>query len=137
MAAMSLPRAHLAPGLLHELTALRRALHQHPELSGEERETSLRVGDRLEALGLSVRRGIGGHGLVAEVPGQRPGLAIALRADMDALPVQEDTGLPFASVRSGVMHACGHDGHMAMLVGAATLLVADPPPRPVRLLFQP
>lgn len=130
-------RVALPPDLLDRLRELRRALHMHPELSGEERETSLRVADALEGLGLTVRRGVGGHGLVADVPGRGDGPMVALRADMDALPVTEKTGLPFASVRPGVMHACGHDGHTAMLVGAAALLVAEPPPGPVRLLFQP
>lgn len=136
--------AHLAeelgvPASIYQrMVALRRDLHQRPELSGQEADTAERIAAQLAALGLSCRRGVGGHGLVAEIPGAEPGLAVALRADMDALPVQEETGLPFSSLNPGVMHACGHDGHSSMLLGAAALLLAGPPPpRPVRLLWQP
>ena len=96
-----------------------------------------RIAEELTALGLEPRTNIGGTGVLCEVAGRNEGPLIALRADTDALPVVEATGLEFASVNHGVMHACGHDGHTAMLVGAAALLVADPPPLPVRLVFQP
>lgn len=126
-----------SPELVERLVALRRDLHQHPELSGLESRTMERVATALRALGLEPQVGVGGTGIVVDLPGRGPGPRIALRADTDALPIHEATGLPFASVHDGVMHACGHDGHTAMLVGAAALLAADPPPTPVRLLFQP
>jgi amidohydrolase len=117
----------------------RRYLHANPELSGQERLTAGFLADRLQELGLEARRSIGGSfGLLADVM-SGSGPAIALRADMDALPVQEKTGLPFASRNAGVMHACGHDAHMAMLLGAALLLKQNERrlKRPVRLVFQP
>jgi amidohydrolase len=108
----------------------RRDLHQHPELSNREFRTGALVGDHLEALGLEVRREVAHTGVVGVLRGERPGPVVALRADMDALPVTEATGLPFASkLRTtylgrevGVMHACGHDGHTAVLMGVAELL---------------
>jgi len=96
-----------------------------------------RIADALRGLGLDPTVGVAGTGVIADLPGQRAGPLIALRADTDALPVHEETGLDFASIHEGVMHACGHDGHTSMLVGAAEMLLADPPPLPVRLLFQP
>ena len=122
-----------------ELVALRRKLHAYPELSFEEERTSAAVAEWLDSLGMdAVRRGVGGHGIVAELSGARPGPRIALRADMDALPIREETGLPYASQVPGIMHACGHDAHTAMLCGAARLL-ADRRDRlsgSVRFLFQ-
>lgn len=118
------------------MVALRRELHQHPELSWSERESVERVRMALRDLGVEGRI-IAGTGLVAELPGLQDGPAVALRADLDALPVMEATGLPYCSLRPGVMHACGHDAHSAMLLGAAALLLEEPPPRPVRLLWQP
>ena len=92
----------------------------------------------LDEIGIPYRGGVAGHGIVAELPGPSGVPPIALRADMDALPIQEETGLPFASERAGVMHACGHDGHTAMLLGAAALLAREPDlPSPVRFIFQP
>ncbi|RMG48676.1 MAG: amidohydrolase [Acidobacteria bacterium] len=127
-----------ADELAGRLVALRRALHRRPELSGKEERTAAVVASELRRIGLPVSAPVGGHGVVAEVPGAGRGGAILLRADLDALPIAEETGLPFASEHPGVMHACGHDGHAAMLVGAAELLAAgDPPPRTVRLLWQP
>lgn len=126
------------PPAVHErMVALRRELHQHPELSFDEHATMQRISRELTALGIEHRTGVAGTGLVADLAGRAPGPRIALRADIDALPVQEQTGLPFASRVPGVMHACGHDGHASSLVGAAALLAADPPPHPVRLLWQP
>lgn len=101
---------------------LRRWLHKHPELSGQEEQTSARVATLLENAGISVQRNIGGYGLLARIrAGQETGW-IALRADMDALPVQDSKESSYASIIPGVCHACGHDAHTAMLVGAALVL---------------
>jgi amidohydrolase len=102
--------------------ALRRDFHANPELAFQETRTSEKIASVLADLGIEVRRGIATTGLVGLVRGQGGGPTIALRADMDALPIEENTGLPFSSRNPGVMHACGHDGHMAMLLGAAMLL---------------
>jgi len=126
-----------ASPLFDELVAIRRDLHAHPELSWHEQRTAAQVRAWLDRLGISHRHGIAGTGILADLPGGN-GPRIALRADMDALPVQEETGVPFASQTPGVMHACGHDAHTTMLLGAAALLVEDrDPPSPVRLIFQP
>lgn len=102
---------------------IRRALHRYPELSYQEKKTSALIAKELERLGIPYTAGLaGGTGIRAEL-GKGTGLCVALRADMDALPIHEETGLDFASQHSGVMHACGHDGHTAMLLGAAELLV--------------
>ena len=122
---------------LSRIVALRRDLHQHPELSWDEHRTMDRIAAHLSDLGIHHRTGVAGTGIIADLPGRADGPRVALRADTDALPVQEETGLSFASTRAGIMHACGHDGHSSMLVGAAELLLADPPPGPVRLLWQP
>ncbi|GIP37268.1 putative hydrolase YtnL [Paenibacillus sp. J31TS4] len=120
------------------LVAVRRELHRHPELSLKEARTAALVAERLTELGLPVQTNVGGYGVVAELAGGRPGPTVALRADMDALPIEEETGLPFASEHPGVMHACGHDAHTAMLLGAAELLTArrDELAGTVRFLFQ-
>ncbi len=116
---------------------LRRDLHRHPELSWEEERTSRRIREQLDELGIPYRRAAG-YGIIADVPGQMSGTdSIALRGDMDALPVTEQTGLEFASERPGLMHACGHDGHSSILVGAAQMLLERPPPVGVRLIWQP
>ncbi|MBB6729924.1 M20 metallopeptidase family protein [Cohnella zeiphila] len=115
----------------------RRELHRYPELSLEESETAARVLRRLDGLGIPYRAGVGGHGIVAEIAGERPGPTIALRADMDALPIREEADVPYASEKPGVMHACGHDAHTAILLGAAELLVREGFGGTVRLLFQP
>jgi hippurate hydrolase len=92
----------------------------------------------LDDLGVAYQRDVAGTGIVAEIPGEADGPYVALRADMDALPIIEETGLPFSSCTEGVMHACGHDGHTSMLLGAASLLAGqDDLPTPVRLIFQP
>lgn len=118
---------------------LRRDFHRHPELGGEEFQTSSRVAMELKKLGLEVRRHVGGYGVVGTLKGDKPGPTVALRADMDALPIQEKTGLPFASEVPGKMHACGHDAHTAILLGAAALLKEhqDEINGEVRFLFQP
>ncbi len=95
--------------------------HSHPELSGKEEKTSHRIAGELEALGLKVTRGVGGEGVVGLLENGK-GPVILVRADMDALPLREATGLPYASQEIGVMHACGHDVHMTCLVGTAAVL---------------
>ena len=136
-----------AQAILDSVVAWRRDIHQHPELSGQEVRTSALVAGRLRALGLEVRTEVGGHGVVGLLKGGKPGKVVALRADMDALPVVEPPGLPFAStVRTvynsqdvGVMHACGHDTHVAMLLGVAQVLagIRAQLPGSVKFLFQP
>jgi len=125
----------------------RRWFHQNPELSNREFETSKRVADILRGMGLEPRTGIAHTGLVTVIEGGRPGPLVAIRADMDGLPVTEQTGLPFASTarteyngqETGVMHACGHDNHMAMALGAAKVLndMKDELAGSVMLIFQP
>lgn len=125
----------------------RRDFHQHPELSNREERTSAKVAEQLRAMGLKPKTGIAHHGVVAIIKGGKPGPRIALRADMDALPVTEQTGLPFASKATstyrgepvGVMHACGHDAHTATLLGVADALVKMQAnlPGEVMLIFQP
>ncbi len=117
------------------LIDIRRRLHAHPELAYQEYRTSALIAEELEKLGLPYQTGLAKTGVVAELGQDGP--LVALRADMDALPLSEETGLPFASRIPGVMHACGHDGHVAMLLGAAYLLKENPPPGRVRLIFQP
>ncbi|MBT8479348.1 MAG: M20/M25/M40 family metallo-hydrolase, partial [Gemmatimonadetes bacterium] len=130
--------APIQPALFERMVALRRDLHRDPEISWQERHTTDRIARELDRLEIAHASPLE-TGLVAEIEGP-PGVpAIALRADIDALPIQEETGLDFASRVDGVMHACGHDAHAAMLLGAAELLVTgpDPIPAPVRLIFQP
>ena len=116
----------------------RRHLHRHAELSLQERETAAFVCGRLSELGVPFTAGIGGHGVVATLHRGASNRSVGLRADMDALPIQETTGLDYASLTEGVMHACGHDGHTASLLGAAALLVADPDwAGTVQFVFQP
>jgi hippurate hydrolase len=113
-----------ARGQLPGTVALRRKIHRHPELGLELPVTQQAVLDALAGLDLAIERGRKSSSVVATLIGGRPGKSILLRADMDALPLREDTGLEFASEVSGAMHACGHDAHVAMLVGAARLLAA-------------
>jgi amidohydrolase len=113
-----------ARGVLDETIELRRRIHRHPEIGLTLPRTQQVVLDALAPLGLDVRTGSRTTSVVATLEGARPGPTVLLRADMDALPLQEDTGLPFASEVPGAMHACGHDSHVAMLVGAARLLAA-------------
>jgi amidohydrolase len=102
-----------------ELTSWRRHLHQNPEVAYDEKDTSDFVAAKLESFGIEVHRGLGGTGVVGVIRGKGDGSSIGLRADMDALPMSEETNLPHASKRPGAMHACGHDGHTTMLLGAA------------------
>ncbi len=121
-----------------ELTEARRHLHAHPELSFEERETAAFVAERLEAWGYEVTRNVGGLGVVGRLRQGQGGRSIAIRADMDALPIAEATGLPYASKVAGKMHACGHDGHTTMLLGAAEYLARTRHFNgTVNLIFQP
>ena len=124
--------------LQHRLIQLRRVLHEYPELSGQEANTAAVICKFLDGLDIKYRANVGGYGVVADIPGCAGVPHVVLRADTDALPIQEDTGLEFASVHAGVMHACGHDGHTTMLLGAAALLSVEKNlPAPVRLIFQP
>ena len=130
-----------------QVVAWRRDIHQHPELGNREFRTAALVAEHLRALGMEVRTEVGHTGVVATLRGGRPGPVVALRADMDALPVTELGDLPFASrVRTtyngqevGVMHACGHDNHVAILMGVADVLasVKDDLPGSVKFIFQP
>ncbi|HEX2781703.1 MAG TPA: M20 family metallopeptidase [Gemmatimonadaceae bacterium] len=124
--------------LRERLITLRRALHEQPELSHEEHETAARLTAALQELGVPDVRRLGATGIVARIPGrERARPAIALRGDIDALPITEATGLPFASRNPGVMHACGHDVHATWAVGAAALLQRDPAPTDVVVILQP
>ena len=115
-----------------KLIAWRRDIHEHPELGEQEVRTASLVAEHLRRLGLDVRTGVANTGVVALLKGGRPGPVVALRADMDALPVKEPEGLPFASKAKGkylgrevdVMHACGHDAHTAILMATAEILAA-------------
>lgn len=106
-----------------EMVEIRRHLHQNPELSFEEVETPAFIASYHEKLGLDVRTGVGGRGVVATLKGGKPGKTVALRADFDALPIQEENESPYKSKVPGVMHACGHDGHTASLLVLAKVLV--------------
>lgn len=127
-----------AQGLQPELVKIRRTIHANPELAFEEVETSRLVVETLEGIGLIPRR-IARTGVITTIEGRLPGPCVALRADMDALPIAEETGLDFASRNPGKMHACGHDAHTAMALGAGMILasMAEDLPGRVRLLFQP
>ena len=129
----------LAYDLAPRLVAIRRELHRFPELSGEEVHTTARLREWLTAAGIAIVPLDLPTGVVAEIRGAEPGPTIALRSDIDALPVLEETGLPFASTIPGKMHACGHDFHMATILGAAIILQQLTPSLcgTVRLLFQP
>ncbi|RQO40006.1 amidohydrolase [Variovorax sp. KBW07] len=120
-----------------EFIALRRDIHQHPELSFQEHRTSALVIERLTAWGYEVTTGIAGTGVVGTLR-RGPGKSLAIRADMDALPIRETTGLAYASVNAGVMHACGHDGHTAILLAAARFLAQSGEfSGTLHLIFQP
>ncbi|WP_110971044.1 M20 metallopeptidase family protein [Pseudomonas huaxiensis] len=142
--------AKALPGVI----ALRHEIHQHPELGNREVETAKRIAKRLRELGLEVQTGVAHTGVVGILRGGKPGPVVAIRAELDALPLTEQTGLPFASTvrvldqsgdlrtrgkEIGVMHACGHDAHMAMALGVAEVLAArrDELPGTLKLIFQP
>jgi amidohydrolase len=136
-----------ASEVMPKIVAWRRDIHQHPELGNRETRTAALVAEHLKKLGYEVKTGVAHTGVVGALRGGRPGPVVALRADMDALPVTEETGLPFASKARtesegqevGVMHACGHDGHTAILMGVAEILAGmrDRLPGTVKLIFQP
>ena len=128
-----------AQTLLPDLITLRRAIHQEPELGLHNPKTAEKIRAALAGLPLEWREGPSTSGLVATLRGGANGRTVLLRGDSDALPMQEDTGLPFASEIPGAMHACGHDSHVAMLVGAARLLAARRAELPgtVLFMFQP
>lgn len=139
--------AAAAQGVNDRVVAWRRDIHANPELGNSEVRTAALVAEHLRALGMEVRTEVGITGVVGVLRGGRPGPVVALRADMDALPVLEDTGLPFASTATGtyqgqtvpVAHACGHDAHVAMLMGAAEILAGmrDRLPGTIVFIFQP
>ncbi len=144
----TLPTPDLDPALERRVLDWFCWLHRHPELSFEEHETAAFIAAQLRELGYEPRQGVGAGpdgqplcSVVAVLGAHKPGPALALRADIDALPVEEATGLPYASERAGVMHACGHDAHAAMLLGAAAALAREeqraPLPGPVVFIFQP
>ena len=122
-----------------EIVKTRRTLHQHPELAYHEEATSKFVAERLESMGMDVKKGLGGTGVLGTLKGSRKGRVVALRADMDGLPVQELSDVDFRSKADGVMHACGHDTHMAMLLGAARILSENRKELrgTVKFIFQP
>ncbi|NLZ53939.1 MAG: amidohydrolase [Thermoanaerobacteraceae bacterium] len=128
-----------AEKLYPEAVKIRRDLHRHPELGFKEVRTAKTVADYLRALNLDVAEGVGKTGVVAILNGDQAGKTVALRADMDALPIQEETGLDFSSENPGVMHACGHDGHTAMLLQVAKLLssMKSKLKGRVKFIFQP
>ncbi len=128
-----------AKQLQEQIVAWRRDIHQHPELGFEEHRTAALAADEMQRLGISVRRNVGRTGVVGDIDLPGSTHRILLRADMDALPVQEASGEPFASVVDGKSHLCGHDAHVAMLMGAARLLAKhrDKLKSSVRLMFQP
>jgi amidohydrolase len=126
-----------ARALQDEISAVRRDIHMHPELGFHEFRTSQLVADTLRGLNMEVETGVGKTGVVAHIGEGKP--VVGIRADMDALPIQEANQVPYASQNPGVMHACGHDSHTAMLLTAARLLneMPDRPPGEIRLFFQP
>jgi amidohydrolase len=137
----------LATELTPQVVAWRRDFHQHPELGNRETRTAKVIADELRRLGYEVQTGVAHTGVVAVLKGAKPGPVVALRSDMDALPVTEQGDLPFKSTAKttwngqevGVMHACGHDNHMAILMGAATVFarMKDQLPGTIKLIFQP
>lgn len=128
----------VAPSLREKLVQNRRHLHQHPELSFREHETPRWILERLGELGIPATQGVGGNGVVGRIEGAHPGPTVAFRADIDALPIQDEKSVPYGSTVPGVMHACGHDGHTSILLGLAETLQAnrDEVRGEVVLLFQ-
>ena len=120
------------------MVEMRRYFHENPEPSSEEYNTSAKIKSELDKMGIPYIS-IAGTGVIGTITGVKPGKTVALRADMDALQVNECTGLPFASKKEGLMHACGHDGHIASLLGAAKILneIKDEIHGTVKLFFQP
>jgi len=131
-------RQHISERDFRRLVNIRRRIHRYPEPAFAEHRTAGVIMKELDRLKIPYRSGLGGTGILARIEGKRPGPTIALRADMDAMPIEEKTGLPFSSRRKGFMHACGHDGHVAIMLGAAGLISSKPPEEgAVVLIFQP
>ena len=124
-----------AKALQDEMVAWRRDIHMYPELGFEEKRTSALIAETMEGLGYRVRTGVGKTGVIAEIGSGKP--VVAIRADMDALPIQEANQVSYKSKNDGIMHACGHDAHVAIAMGTAKLLAAENFPGTVRFLFQP
>src|SRR5713226_4406974 len=132
--------AQSAEALRAKLIEQRRDFHMHPELSNREERTSRIVAERLRALGLDeVKTGVGKYGVVALLKGSKPGAVVAVRADMDALPIQETIDVPYKSLNPGVKHACGHDVHTSVELGVAEVLasIREQIPGTIKFLFQP
>ena len=129
----------LAERFAEDTVTNRRRLHQQPELSFEERESAAFIARQLHSYAIDHRSGVAGYGVIAEVSGDESGPTVVLRADIDALPIIEATGLPYASQKPGIMHACGHDAHTACLLTAVRILsqLSDTLPGTVRAIFQP
>ena len=121
--------------LYDEMVDIRRHLHQHPELSFEETETASYIQSYYDALQLPYEKNVGGNGIVATLKGGKPGKTVALRADFDALPIQEENDVPYKSKNDGVMHACGHDGHTATLLVLAKVLTRHQDDLPGTIVF--
>ena len=121
------------------IVSTRRDIHQHPELAFDEHRTSKLVAERLESFGIEIQTGVGKTGVVGTLKGKNDGKTIAFRADMDALPIQETSDISYKSINAGIMHACGHDGHTAMLLGTAEVLSkqADKLNGTLKFFFQP
>ena len=121
------------------IVSTRRDIHQHPELAFDEYRTSKLVAERLESFGIEIQTGVGKTGVVGTLKGKNDGKTIAFRADMDALPIQETSDISYKSKNAGIMHACGHDGHTAMLLGTAEVLSkqADKLNGTLKFFFQP
>src|SRR5256885_2120492 len=132
--------AHAAEAMREQLVAQRRDFHMHPELSNREERTSRVVAERLRALGLTdIKTGVGKYGVTALLVGAKPGPVVAVRADMDALPIQEVNDVPYKSLVPGVKHACGHDVHTTVELGVAEILsrMKDEIHGTVKFIFQP
>jgi len=131
--------AQRAQSLKNKLTTLRRTFYTYPELSGEESATAQRIAAQLQDLGLHVQTNVGGHGVVGILTGRQPGGVVAYRADMDALPIQDTLDKAYRSAARGIKHACGHDAHLAIALGAAEILTArrEQVHGSVKFIFQP
>ena len=129
----------LADAVYDDAVAFRRRLHMNPELSEHEEKTAAAICEKLDSLGIEYQSGIAGHGISAVIYGSNREHGVGIRADMDALPLTEKAEIPFKSQNPGVMHACGHDIHTAVLLGTAEVLcqMKDKLPGSVRLFFQP
>jgi amidohydrolase len=131
--------AQAAESLRQQLVTQRRDFHMHPELSNREERTSKVVAEKLRALGLEVKTGVGKYGVVALLKGAKPGPVVAVRADMDALPIQENIDVPYKSQNAGVKHACGHDVHMTVELGVVEVLskMREQIKGTIKFIFQP